>query len=415
VINNKAQPIQFYPDELIKEMWREWSEDVLFEIPKKDFHSSTGFQKAIGSTSANERSRATEAYRLGLLKGRLVQGKEAIARGLPPGWGAVCAGEPVHTHLGYIAYAIGNALSKGCIEPALAVDGLNILHLVFALSLGIEDEGQNLSVLLMYAYALSSYRQAIDPKVYEAHEGNIKRWVAAAVFDTIDSAHDRELVTQKYINSTPIDELLVMYKLDDKPPALELRITPKKLVQLLSDKSTARMTISKESLYWANSARGIYSRGSLAAGAFLNELLLADREIFKRKKISILSAVLEADPSEDSVLESMGRAFEINAGLASAWKKMMKKLTKGVYEALRYLEDGIPETIPKVFYVHGVDSAFDHSTTNTIRVPKEQTPIKPEEGSMIKVGNASFTLKAIKESGAYYEFTLGPAVEGQPA
>jgi hypothetical protein len=381
-----------------------------------DFHSSTGFQKLIGSTGANERSRATEAYRLGLLKGRLVQGKEATARGLPTGWGAVCAGEAAHTDLGYIAYAIGKALSKGCTEPALAVDALNVLYLVFALSLGIEDKGQNFSVLILYEYALRSYRREIDPKIYEDHKDAIKRWVAAAVFDTLDSPGNRALVTEKYVTDTPVDKLIIMYKADDDAPAKAVTVTPKKLSELVSDKSSGRMKIGfhKESLYWTNLERGIYSRASLAAGTFLNEVLRTDQESFDKKGTSILSSALDADPGEHSVLESMRRAFEINADLAFTWKEMMKKLTKGVYEALQYLEDGIPEPIPKVFYVHGVDSSFDPSA-NTIRVPKEQTPIKPGEGSMIKVGNASFTLMEIRESGEHYEFSLDPAVKGQSA
>jgi hypothetical protein len=188
-------------------------------------------------------------------------------------------------------------------------------------------------------------------------------------------------------------------------------LTPKKLVKVLSD-NELKISYHKAALYWEDSERGIYSRGTQVASAFLDKLLVVDRDSFNRKNVSVLSSALDADPGEHSVLESMRRAFEINAGLASAWKEMMKKLTKGVYEALQYIEDGIPETVPKVFYVHGVDSSFDHNT-NTIRVSKVQTPIKPGEGSMIKVGNASFTLMAVEESGEHYDFTLDPAVEGQ--
>jgi hypothetical protein len=410
MINDKAQPIQFYPDELITGMWRHWSEDILFKIPGTDFHSSTGFQKLIGSTGAHERSRATEAYRLGLLKGRLVQGREAAARGLPAGWSAVCIGESAHTHLGYIAYAIGKALSKDCAGPPLG-DALNVLHFVFALSLGIEHERRNFSVLLLYEYALCSYRRAIDPTLYKAREDAIKRWVAAAVFDTLDSPDDCTLVTQKYIDGIAIDKLFLRHKVDQV--VTEMYLTPKILTKVLSD-NELKISYHKAALYWEDSERGIYSRSTQVGGAFLGKLLIADQKSFSTKKISILSSALEADPGKHSVLESMLRAFEVNADLAFTWKEMMKKLTKGVYEALRYLEDGTPETTSKVFYVHGVDSSFDPSA-NTIRVLKEQTPIKPGEGSMFKVGNASFTLKEIKESAGHYEFTLGPNAEGQSA
>jgi hypothetical protein len=410
MINEKAQPIQFYPDELIGGMWVQWSEKFLFDISGE--HLQSGFQKLIGSEGAHERTRAGEAYRLGLLKGRLIRERTG-GPGLPLGWAALCAGEAVHSRLGYIAYVIGKALSEGSAEESINVGALNVLHFVFALSLGIKSDDTNFSVFLLYEHALRSYRGAIKPNVYENFEKDIKRWLAAAVFDTLDYSDYRDLITQPYVDGTPVDKLILMHKGDDGA-VNKVFLTPKELVQLLSD-NQMKISYHKASLYWANPDRGIYSRASLAADTFLDTLLVADQESFASEGISIFSSALEADSAEHLLLESLCGVFENHSDLVADWGKLMEKLTKGVYEALRYLEEGIPEPIPKIFYVHGVGSPIDPAATNIILVPKDETPIKPAAGSMMKIGDASFILREIKESGGKFEFTLDPAAEGQPA
>ena len=71
MINDSAQPIFIYPDQLLKETWPAWVESVLSKQPEDEYRNARGFQELTGSTDSTGRTRAGEAYRLGLLLQRV--------------------------------------------------------------------------------------------------------------------------------------------------------------------------------------------------------------------------------------------------------------------------------------------------------------------------------------------------------
>lgn len=72
-----------YTDQFTKSQWVDWSESTLSQIPEEKFHTKDGFQKAIHSTDSTDRTRAGEAYKLGFLKGPIIDSRFDATHYLP--------------------------------------------------------------------------------------------------------------------------------------------------------------------------------------------------------------------------------------------------------------------------------------------------------------------------------------------
>jgi len=64
-----------YTDQFTKSQWVNWSEGALSQIPENKFHTKKGFQEAIHSEDSTDRTRAGEAYKLGFLKGPIIDSR----------------------------------------------------------------------------------------------------------------------------------------------------------------------------------------------------------------------------------------------------------------------------------------------------------------------------------------------------
>ena len=85
MISKNAQPIYIYPDQLIKDTWPDWVETILSKSPPAANHNSRGFQELTGVENSTVRTRAGEAYRIGVLLHRIIRVREDGA-GTPIGW-----------------------------------------------------------------------------------------------------------------------------------------------------------------------------------------------------------------------------------------------------------------------------------------------------------------------------------------
>ncbi len=112
MISDSAQPIYIYPDQLVSETWHEWVETIFSECPIGEHRNSRGFQQLVGIDNSNARTRASEAYRIGLLLHRVISERTGASGAMPKGWEYVCEDKSVLSRLGYLAYIIGKALSK---------------------------------------------------------------------------------------------------------------------------------------------------------------------------------------------------------------------------------------------------------------------------------------------------------------
>ena len=134
----QSQFLYSYLDQFIKKQWVDWSEGALSISHGEEFFVKNGFQKATNSFDSTTRTRAREAYRLGLLKSPLISSKSDSNQKIPLGWREVLDGRKPHSKLGHYAYLIGKAISDPKIgnEKSLktAIDNLStiqILHIGF--------------------------------------------------------------------------------------------------------------------------------------------------------------------------------------------------------------------------------------------------------------------------------------------
>ena len=87
-----AQFLFFYIDELIKHHWVDWVEGPLSATPPTAHQHTRGFQEVLGDTGAGPRTRAGEAYNLGILSDRIVK-PQVKGAGFPAGWQSVIDGK----------------------------------------------------------------------------------------------------------------------------------------------------------------------------------------------------------------------------------------------------------------------------------------------------------------------------------
>ena len=158
-----AMPIFMYVDELLSGLWPHWCEDVLRNEGETSYRTARGFQEKQGTTGANERTRAKEAYLMGFLKGPVVNarggggGREIV----PLGWD-MSFGEGVMSRFGYACYALGkglNASSEGRpISNTLINNALSVAAAIMLLQLGHNDgRGNEVLTVSLFRHILSSY------------------------------------------------------------------------------------------------------------------------------------------------------------------------------------------------------------------------------------------------------------------
>jgi hypothetical protein len=408
MISESAQPIYIYPDQLISETWHEWVETIFSERPASEHRNSRGFQQLVGIENSNARTRASEAYRIGLLLHRVISERTGTSGAMPKGWEYVCEDKSVLSRLGYLAYIIGKALSK---EPNNATfkSALCVLYLIFALSIGTEESGITVSTILVYRRVVRCFRTEIGEAEFDLHKEEYGRWLAGAVFNTLDNSVARPKLINEYINSDVITTL-ILEKQSDKSTQ---QVTAKKLKARLDGKSSSmpelnEITRQKAALFWAAPGRGIFTNASEVGVELIDALIPIDRASMSQESKSVLDSVLVVDGThEHQLLENLNDLLSTRSETSTIWRILMEKLSKGVYSALSYLDDtGVSSAKPTIFHLHGASDVPPGTQTLEVDIIKEAIPIKPEIGTVVAVQDLQFKITSIEELDKSFSFTL---------
>lgn len=408
MISESAQPIYIYPDQLISETWHEWVETIFSERPVSEHRNSRGFQQLVGIENSNARTRASEAYRIGLLLHRVISERTGTSGAMPKGWEYVCEDKSVLSRLGYLAYIIGKALSK---EPNNAAfkSALCVLYLIFALSIGTEDSGITVSTILVYRRVVRCFRTEIGEAEFDLHKEEYGRWLAGAVFNTLDNSVTRPKLINEYINSDVITTL-ILEKQSDKSTQ---QVTAKKLKARLDGKSSSmpelnEITRQKAALFWAAPSRGIFTNASEVGVELIDALIPIDRASMSEESKSVLDSVLVVDGTQEhQLLENLNDLLSTRSETSTIWRILMEKLSKGVYSALSYLDDtGISSAKPTIFHLHGASDVPPGTQTLEVDIIKEAIPIKPEIGTVVAVQDLQFKITSIEELEKSFSFKL---------
>ena len=306
----------FYIDELVKNYWVDWLEGPLSRVPAPGQRGRGGFQQVLGDVSAGPRTRAGEAYRVGLLSGRVVQQRSAGAL-FPSGWRTVVDGKIPATKLGRCAYVVGRALRTRPDEPGLMrfldyIASICILHIAFRCN----GRWYSSALLFKYVYdqlALSLGRELTDQEI---------RCLAGAVFNTL-SSNRRMLILSAYESDRPIENLIFDTEGNIVPFALQ------DLPGMVADRRVGVNSFRnvKAALFWAEPARGIYARAtrSVEQRSFLQELLRSDIALASaggRHLLSKVYAGISGNRPDVDIFTNARDAFSGFPGLMQAWRHM---------------------------------------------------------------------------------------------
>ena len=408
MINDSAQPIFIYPDQLLKETWPGWVESIFSKQPDDAYRNARGFQELTDSTdNATVRTRAGESYRLGLLLQRVIR-ERTEGSGIPKGWQYVCEGKSPISKIGYLSYAIGKALANDD-EILDAHTGLNVLHLLFALSLGIRLDEKCLSVALIYAWTLQYFRSNVGAQEFDENYANYSRFLAAAVFKTLDTLPQQKLFMDEYVNSRNITSLIIEKSSDSTIH----RVTPTLLREKINGDSSALPNVNdipsaKAPLFWASVERGIFQKAISVGDGLIKALIPIDQAHIQQHGTSILTPAIQVLNSEDHMLlEKLDDIFKGQPNISSLWSELMEKLADGVYSALAYVEKSSNRlSIPTKFHLHGASDFPQDIDKISVEINKEAVPITPQIGTAVIAGNREFKIKDLMHSGTHLRLEL---------
>ncbi|WP_298559376.1 DUF3883 domain-containing protein [uncultured Aliiroseovarius sp.] len=331
-MTNNSQFLFFYIDELIKHHWVDWLEGPLSEVPPEEHRGIRGFQGVVGDTGAGPRTRAGEAYQLGILSGRIVRPQVAGAS-FPSGWQAVIDGSVPSTKLGFYSYVIGRALRENPNDPNL-VRALDCLASIFILHIGFQVDGRWFNTALIFQFANNQLANHLGRILTDDEV----RYLAAAVINTLDS-DERNILLDPYIADQPIDRLrfdlsngqIVHFDLNELPD-----IAAEKRFGVNDFEKT------KAALFWANPSRGIFTRAARSRGSrLLQELIKVDQQLAQQGTRNLLEETLNAiqnnndNPGIFSIAE---KAFADFPGLLREWQDLEAELFDATNKAVEAVE-----------------------------------------------------------------------------
>ncbi len=407
MINDSAQPIFIYPDQLLKETWPAWVESVLSKQPEDEYRNARGFQELTGSTDSTGRTRAGEAYRLGLLLQRVIR-ERTEGSGVPKGWQYVCDGKTVISKTGHLSYAIGKALADDdtIIE---ANKGLNVLYLLFALSLGIQFNSGYLPTALIYAWTLQEFRKNVGTEEFDSHYEDYSRFLAAAVFKTLDSSAHQAAFINEYLNSASLTSLILQKSSDQSIH----KVTPSLLSAKIAGKPSSLPNVNdipsaKAPLFWSSVDRGIFQRAIAVGNDLIQALIPIDQSHWKQHGTSVLTTAIQVPESEDHMLlEKLDEIFKNITTISPIWSLLMEKLADGVYSALAYVENSANRlTMPTKFHLHGISTTPANESFFTVELRKETVPIEPQIGASVMVADKEFRIKTLTSTDTHLTLEL---------
>lgn len=405
-----SPPTYTYLDQLLSETWVRWSESILCTSHPSRFSSARGFQSAIesieGSVGANERTRAGEFYLAGFLRGRLVNERGTGGRrgDIPSGWDLVQNDEHVHTHIGYLSYAIGKALSKGY-SSSYIKSALSALSSLVILQCLVPYNDTSISLLALYKQLLSSFQL---PSGYPNHKWN--RYLAAAMFCSLNDDSIRTSIIKSALSNKPINSLIITSN------GSITTIKPSSFPRAIAAHALSSIDRPKDSLFWVGDAsvekpRGIYSLATSEFDNFLDSVLKIELSAIRSGMRNPLNNVASDDPSGERgcVISKMNDVATSDSSCKLETERLMKSIYQGVMDSLRYInQDDVAGTKdPCILFAHGIKEDEEVSGQFRLTVPKIGVQRTPKMNDVVVVKSKAFHVSMISEDDGNYMITLG--------
>ncbi|KHT53261.1 hypothetical protein RJ44_19885 [Alteromonas macleodii] len=412
-MSRTSQSLAFTIDELIRNRWVSWSEDVLNTRPDSSFNSKRGFQEIVGVQNGTERSRATEIFRLGLIKGRLIGEKKGRTSSVPAGWKNICEDNSIHTHTGYIAYVIGKGLNCKPSPGVTVLEAFDSLCTLLILSIGFMFDNRWYSTVNIFLFVKNRAEESFARTLTNQE----LRLLAGAVFNTLDYKYAEQLIRAYETNGTFKLHYLFRSTSGAKAPFDESNIELFEIGELEQVTSSRKFDLEltyrqKASLFWAvaNSGRGIFTRAFRAGEEFLTALTQTDQKLASNKQRNLLhdfyvdreNGFIHNDLL--SVTLNLTDDFpELKKGLTT----VMKTLNEGVVESLHLIKKKTEIQITEKFYLHEQIDVPEELSQFSISVPKKGLPVEPTAGNvLVQLNGKEFTIQKVKKEDERFIITL---------
>jgi len=399
-----SKPIAFYPDTLICEDWVDWSEQVLNQQHDSNYSTPRGFQDFIGSTNSNARTRAVELFRMGLLRGPLVNEQSGGRYVLPSGWDLVQHNQHVHTRLGYLAYCIGKAKRDNPDLPKTE-RAFNTLCTLFALQSGFQFGDNYILLATLFNYLLDKFTPSL-PK----NSRQWRRYLAAAMFCTLD-CNDAEVSSMviPYLAGQSINKLYIRFQNGSK-----LEVGPDELADKMDEEmSLSNLSQTKSSLYWIgelgdNELRGVYSKAILQGSALIRLFRDIERENISRGIENPFKVLLKPSSGDIDILKQIYSIVELYPAAKDHWSKLMRTLYDGIIEALHFIEHAA-EPSHRVFYGHDIAETTIEDEELLLEVNNWDNEATPQSGDVIVLGEEGFVVQSVDQSNDHLAISVRKA------
>lgn len=176
--------IYSYTDTLL-DKWVEWSEGFLSQ---KLISNTNDLNTILGTSGADNPSRATEFYRIGLLNFPLTNSTQA--------YDSLRNSESVQSYLGYISYLIAKAQSTDPNNPKIN-NGFNALSAIFLIQQYEEYNSQKISLASILLYLIEKF-----PIPNGFDERTFLRYLTAGMFCELNTDKNN-FIAQIINNQTP--------------------------------------------------------------------------------------------------------------------------------------------------------------------------------------------------------------------
>lgn len=318
-----SQFLYSYTDQFIKTQWVEWSEQPLAQKPNIKYRNKTGFQRVLDSSDSTIRTRAGEAYRLGLLKGPIIDGRFAKKHNLPLGWKEVINGQYPQSRLGMYAYLIGRAMQQENDSDLLNM-ALDTLATVQILHIGFKIDNQWYCTIAFFEFARKKLVEILNRNLNNKE----LRYLAGAVFNTLDDG-GFEYFLSALIKKINLDSLFFSLRDETKH-----RFMLNEFEKLVAEEQININDIKnhKAALFWASSPRGLYSRAVAGHNkSFFNNFLEVEISNYGSGKGSTLSDTYISVENGDTLVDifnNAGNSFAVSDELLNDWDDLVSRLDK---------------------------------------------------------------------------------------
>ena len=320
-----------YPGTIL-ESFVKWSDTVFLSPPSKKYQTPTGFQEITNSSGASNRTRATEIYRTGVLRGPVV-GSPPKGK-LPLGWDLLTNNQNLHTAFGYLAYILSKASKLGNNEAING--GLSAVYALMSAQIWIRsDNGALFSFVAFFEWLKTKF-----PKPNGVGKNTWLRYLATGAFSSLNDGIAGEALILDFLSSVHTSPILKFIWLSKE---VELDADDFQSF-IIREENITQVIPYKPSLYWIGKddyTKGLYSIATRNCAAFMEEFGAAERKLLVEGGNAgneIFWPMYEKIPQQETqdIFEIL-KGFEAIDPLKIPILNLMKTLKEGAVEAVQIL------------------------------------------------------------------------------